>query len=52
MTPRCEPNTIKKWVRIAIVKDFWTLPGSGYLKIARTEVNRIRETGATRGIEP
>lgn len=46
------PNTVKKWVRMGVVTDFWTLPGSGYLKIARTEVDRIRESGAAREIEP
>jgi hypothetical protein len=39
------PNTIKKWVRLGFIRDFWTLPGSGYLKIARTEVERIRAAG-------
>jgi excisionase family DNA binding protein len=40
------PNTVKKWVRMGIVRDFWTLPGSGYVKIARAEVQRIRAEGA------
>lgn len=38
-------NTLKKWVRLGIVRDFWTLPGSGYLKIARSEVERIKAEG-------
>ena len=38
-------NTVKKWVRLGIVRDFWTLPGSGYLKIARSEVERIKAEG-------
>jgi hypothetical protein len=41
------PNTVKKWVRLGYIRDFWTLPGSGYIKIARTEVARIRAEGAT-----
>lgn len=40
------PNTVKKWVRLGIIRDFWTLPGSGYVKIARSEVQRIRAEGA------
>lgn len=36
------PNTVKKWVRLGFITDFWTLPGSGYLKIARSEIDRIR----------
>lgn len=39
------PNTVKKWVRLGFVRDFWTLPGSGYLKIARSEVERIKAEG-------
>jgi DUF1680 family protein len=42
------PNTVKKWVRLGIIRDFWTLPGSGYVKIASTEVARIRAEGAPR----
>lgn len=42
------PNTVKKWVRMGIIRDFWTLPGSGYVKIARSEIQRIREEGAPR----
>lgn len=38
-------NTVKKWVRLGIIRDFWTLPGSGYLKIARSEVERIKVEG-------
>lgn len=45
------PNTVKKWVRMGIIRDFWTLPGSGYVKIARSEVQRIREEGAPRTME-
>jgi excisionase family DNA binding protein len=45
------PNTVKKWVRMGIIRDFWTLPGSGYVKIARSEVQRIREEGAPRTVE-
>jgi hypothetical protein len=40
------PNTVKKWVRMGIIRDFWTLPGSGYVKIARSEVQRVRTEGA------
>jgi hypothetical protein len=40
------PNTVKKWVRLGIIRDFWTLPGSGYVKIASSEVQRIRDEGA------
>lgn len=36
------PNTIKKWVRVGVIRDFWMLPGSGYIKIARSEVERLR----------
>jgi excisionase family DNA binding protein len=45
------PNTVKKWVRMGIIRDFWTLPGSGYVKIARSEVQRVREEGAARTVE-
>lgn len=45
------PNTVKKWVRMGIIRDFWTLPGSGYVKIARAEVQRIRDEGAPRTVE-
>lgn len=45
------PNTVKKWVRLGIIRHFWTLPGSGYVKIARSEVQRIREEGAPRVVE-
>src|SRR5688572_17339990 len=38
-------NTVKKWVRMGIIRDFWALPGSGYLKIARTEIDRIKAEG-------
>jgi excisionase family DNA binding protein len=40
------PNTVKKWVRQGYIRDFWTLPGSGYIKIARAEIARIRAEGA------
>lgn len=40
------PNTVKKWIRLGIIRDFWTLPGSGYVKIACSEVQRIRDEGA------
>lgn len=48
------PNTVKKWVRLGIIRDFWTLPGSGYVKIARSEVQRIRDEGApqVREVQP
>lgn len=36
------PNTVKKWVRLGYITDVWALPGSGYLKIARAEIDRIR----------
>lgn len=39
------PNTVKKWVRTGIIRDVWALPGSGYLKIAHGEVDRIRTAG-------
>src|SRR5919197_851507 len=39
------PNTVKKWVRLGIVTDVWTLPGSASLKIARSEIERIRAEG-------
>ncbi len=45
------PNTVKKWVRLGIIRDFWTLPGSGYLKIARSEIDRIRTEGAPSTVE-
>lgn len=45
------PNTVKKWVRMGIIRDFWTLPGSGYVKIARSEAQRIRDEGAPRIVE-
>jgi excisionase family DNA binding protein len=45
------PNTVKKWVRMGIIRDFWTLPGSGYVKIERAEVQRIREEGAPQTVE-
>lgn len=45
------PNTVKKWVRMGIIRDFWTLPGSGYVKIARSEIQRIRDEGAPRTVE-
>jgi hypothetical protein len=45
------PNTVKKWVRMGIIRDFWTLPGSGYVKIARAEIQRIRAEGAPRTAE-
>jgi hypothetical protein len=44
-------NTVKKWVRMGIIRDFWTLPGSGYVKIARSEIQRIRDEGAPRTAE-
>lgn len=28
------------------ITDVWALPGSGYLKIARSEIGRIRAAGA------
>jgi uncharacterized protein YjcR len=40
------PNTVKKWVRLGYITDVWALPGSGYLKIARSEIERIRAAGA------
>lgn len=40
------PNTVKKWVRLGYITDVWALPGSGYLKIARSEIERIRMAGA------
>jgi hypothetical protein len=42
------PNTIKKWVRLGYITDVWALPGSGYLKIARSEIERIRTAGTPR----
>ena len=45
------PNTVKKWVRLGFVRDFWTLPGSGYLKIARSEVERIKAESAPKMAE-
>jgi predicted site-specific integrase-resolvase len=39
------PNTVKKWVRLGSITDVWALPGSGYLKIARSEIERIRTAG-------
>ena len=45
------PNTVKKWVRLGFIRDFWTLPGSGYLKIARSEVERIKAEGTPRVAE-
>jgi predicted site-specific integrase-resolvase len=39
------PNTVKKWVRLGHITDVWALPGSGYLKIARSEIDRIRAEG-------
>jgi hypothetical protein len=39
------PNTVKKWVRLGYITDVWALPGSGYLKIARSEIERIRTAG-------
>lgn len=39
------PNTLKKWIRLGLIRDFWTLPGSGYLRVARSEVERIRAEG-------
>jgi Mn-dependent DtxR family transcriptional regulator len=45
------PNTVKKWVRLGLIRDFWTLPRSGYVKIARSEVQRIRQEGAPRIME-
>jgi hypothetical protein len=39
------PNTVKKWVRLGYITDVWALPGSGYLKIARSEIERIRKAG-------
>lgn len=41
-------NTVKKWVRLGLITDVWALPGSGYLKIARSEIERIRAAGAPR----
>ncbi|OGO56670.1 MAG: hypothetical protein A2Z32_11480 [Chloroflexi bacterium RBG_16_69_14] len=41
-------NTAKKWVRLGFIREFWTLPGSGYLKIARSEVERIKAEGMPR----
>jgi excisionase family DNA binding protein len=38
-------NTVKKWVRLGIIRDVWSLPGSGYLKIRRSELERIRADG-------
>lgn len=38
-------NTVKKWVRFGFIRDFWTLPGSGYIKIASSEVDRIKAAG-------
>lgn len=46
------PNTVKKWVRLGIIRDFWTLPRSGYVKIPRSEVERIRAEGAPRAMDP
>lgn len=40
------PNTVKKWVRLGYITKVWALPGSGYLKIARSEIERIRAAGA------
>lgn len=42
------PNTVKKWVRLGYVRDFWVLPGSGYVKIARTEIDRIQHQSSVR----
>lgn len=39
------PNTVKKWVRLGFVRDVWTMPGSGYLKIASAEIDRLRAEG-------
>ena len=41
-------NTARKWVRLGFIRDFWTLPGTGYLKIARSEVERIKAKGMPR----
>jgi excisionase family DNA binding protein len=41
-------NTVKKWVRAGVIRDFWTLPASGYIKIARSEVERVRNAGKPR----
>jgi hypothetical protein len=41
------PNTIKKWVRTGVIRDFWVMPGSGYLKIAPAEIERLRSAGAS-----
>lgn len=41
-------NTVKKWVRMGFVRDVWTMPGSGYLKIASSEIERLRREGTPR----
>jgi hypothetical protein len=41
------PNTIKKCVRTGVIRDFWVMPGSGYIKIAPAEIDRLRGAGAS-----
>jgi excisionase family DNA binding protein len=40
------PNTVKKWVRQGLIRDAWTLPGSGHVKLGRSDVDRIRRQGS------
>lgn len=41
------PNTVKKWVRTGVIRDFWVMPGSGYVKVAPAEIERLRASGAS-----
>ena len=36
-------NTLKKWIRGGFVRDVMQLPGSNELRVARTEITRLRD---------
>jgi hypothetical protein len=36
-------NTLKKWIRGGLVRDAMQLPGSKELRVARTEIDRLRD---------